>query len=90
MEQIATENLRKEEIEFNEMIQRGDDFMKIQIFRSARECYKLALDMNFNNILAQEKLKGCSQNIKSESKTIITILIVFGLIIVSVLTYLYW
>jgi hypothetical protein len=90
MEQIATENLSKEEIEFNEMIQKGDDFMKIQIFRSARECYNLALDLNFNNILTQEKLKGCNQNIKSESKTIITILIIFGLIIASVITYLYW
>ncbi len=87
---ITNENISKEEIAFNEMMQRGEDFMKIQIFRNARECYNLALGMNYNNSLVQEKLNECNLNIKNESKTIITVLVVALLIAASVLTYLYW
>jgi hypothetical protein len=88
MEHVSTENLSREEIAFNEMIQRGEDFMKIEIFRNARECYKQALEMNFNNTFAQEKLNNCNQNIKSESKTIIKILVVAAVIVTSVIVYL--
>jgi hypothetical protein len=90
MEHVSTENLSKEELAFNEMMQRGEDFMKIEIFRSARECFSNALAMNFNNPLAQEKLSLCNQNIKSESKIIINILIVFAVVIAAVTTYLFW
>ncbi|MEI8202571.1 MAG: hypothetical protein WCH34_06135 [Bacteroidota bacterium] len=88
MEHHSTEQLSKEEIAFNEMINRGNDLMKIQIFRSAKECYTLALDMNFNNTLAQEKLADCNRELKSESKTIIVTLIVMGIIVAGVLAYL--
>jgi len=90
MEHINTENLSKEEVAFNEMIQRGDDFMKIEIFRNARECFSLALEMNVNNTFAQEKLNVCNQNIKIESSTIIKLLVIAGFIIAAVITYVYW
>ncbi len=90
MEKIINENISKKELDFNEIIQRGEDFMKIQIFRNARECFQLALNMNFNNVFAQKKLDDVNIKIKDESKTIIIILTVLGLIVASVITLLSW
>lgn len=90
MEYVINENLSKKELDFNEMIQRGEDFMNIQIFRNARECFRLALNMNFNNIFAQEKLDDVNFKIKNESKTIMIILAVMGLIVASFVTFLNW
>lgn len=90
MVHISNENLSKEEITFNEMINRGDDLMKIQIFRSAKECYTKALELNFNNNLAQEKLADCNLKIKSESKIIINTLIILGLMAAATAFYFCW
>ena len=72
--------LSKEELHFNDFIRRGDDFMKINIYRNARECYNQALEIHFNDTLVNEKIYDCVKKIKSESKIIYTILIVAALI----------
>ena len=72
--------LSKEEMEFNDMIRRGDDFMKIQIFRNAREWYTYALESNFNNEVAAPKLNECNALIKSESRTIIKVVAVMAVV----------
>jgi len=71
-------NLSKEELEFNDLIRHGDDFMKIQIYRNAREWYNYALESNFNNELASNKLTECNALIKSELSTIIKIVAVMA------------
>ena len=63
-------NMSKEQLEFNDLIRRGDDFIKIQIYRNARECYTFALESNINNELANTKLSECNALIKPESSTI--------------------
>jgi hypothetical protein len=76
-------HLSKEELAFNDFIGHGDDFMKIQIYRNAREAYTNALETNFNNELALSKLSDCNALIKSESRAIIIIVTV--LVILSIL-----
>jgi len=87
MEHTSTENLSKEEIRYNELIQRGEDFMKIEIFRNAREYFEMALASNYNNMLSQQKLDDCNKKIKKESKTIIRLLVVTGFIIAAAIVY---
>lgn len=73
-------NISKEERDFNDFISHGDDFMKIQIYRNAREMYTQALNCNFNNNLAVSKLTECNMLIKSESRTIILIVCIMAII----------
>ncbi len=81
-----SEKLSEEEKIFRDLIEHGDNFMKIQIYRNARECYQQALNTNINNNLASSKLAECNLLIKSES---IRIIIIVGVIIViSVILYL--
>ncbi len=72
-------HLSKEELEFNDFVRRGDDFIKIQIYRNARECYTFALESNFNNEIAEAKLKECNALIKSESRMIINVVAVMAI-----------
>ena len=73
-------NLSKEQLEFNDLIRRGDDFIKIQIYRNARECYTFALESNLNNELASTKLSECNALIKPESSTIIKVVAVMAVV----------
>ena len=82
-----TENLSKEERDFNEVIKSGDDLMKIQLFRNAKECYETALGLNFNNALVQDRLVDCKKEIKSESRIIIRTLIVMGVVAAAIIIY---
>lgn len=82
-----TLNLSKEELVFNEFINHGDDFIKIQIYRNARECYTQALETNFNNEIASNKLTECNALIKSESKAIIVIVSIMAVLAVFLLLF---
>ncbi len=80
-------NVSTEQQVFNEFIRHGDDFMKIQIYRSARESYTQALETNFNNELANLKLTECNVLIKSESKTIIVVVSIIAIATVLILLF---
>ncbi|MCX6230564.1 MAG: hypothetical protein NTZ33_03375 [Bacteroidetes bacterium] len=79
------QNLSPEEKNFFDLISHGENFMKIQIYRNARECYEAALKMNVNNELAGAKLADCNAKIKSESKIIIAIVAVLAVVAIALL-----
>jgi hypothetical protein len=60
--------LSREERIFNENMQRGDDFFKIEIFRSSKAWYQKALEMNMNKAFIQERIKECDRLLKYEKK----------------------
>jgi hypothetical protein len=74
-------HLSKEELLFNDLIRRGDDFMKISIYRNAKECYHQALETHFNDTIAHDKFIDCVHKIKKESKIIISIIVIAAIII---------
>ncbi len=78
-------NVSKEELVFNDLMLHGDDFMKIHIYRSAKEWYTRALESNFNNELAKSKLAECNAMLKSESKAIVLIVSILALIAVVII-----
>lgn len=64
---------------FLDYMEKGDGFMKIEIYRSAKECYSLALEIKPNEGLAKGKLDNCNSLIQSEKKRIIIIVSVIAI-----------
>jgi len=81
------ENLSPQEIKFNDCIRRGNDFLNIEQYLSAKECYQEALEMHFNDKLVNEKIQAVSKKQSYEKKTILKILVAAVLIIAAVWLY---
>ena len=75
------ENLGPQEIKFNDLIKRGDDLFNICIYRYAKDWYVRALELHFNDNLANQKLIEITAKQKDESKKILSILAVAIVII---------
>ena len=85
-EEVHEENLSHEEIRYRYHIQRGSEYMKIDLFRSARETYKEALMYKPGDPLAAGKIDLCNDYIKRDRKKVLVIVpIVLALIICVIL-----
>ena len=68
-------------IQYRYYIQRGLDFIKIELFRSAREHYKQALIYKPGDSFALERIDACNRQIRKDKvKVLILIPIILGLI----------
>jgi hypothetical protein len=74
------ENLRPEEKKFRELMTNGDDFFKIEIYRSAVKQYKEAAKLDIDNALANSKIAECERLIRSEENVISILLAVAAVI----------
>jgi hypothetical protein len=80
-EEVNEEKLSHEEIQYRYYIQRGFDFTKIELFRSAREHYKQALSYKPGDPFVLERIDACNQQIrKDRTKVLILVPLVLGLI----------
>jgi hypothetical protein len=80
-EEMKEENLSHEEIQYRYYIQRGLDFTKIELFRSAREHYKQALAYKPGDAFVLERIDACNAQIrKDRTKVLILVPLVLGLI----------
>ncbi|MGA2822034.1 MAG: hypothetical protein ABSE72_00735 [Bacteroidales bacterium] len=80
-QEVNEENLSHEEIKYRYYIQRGLDFTKIELFRSAREHYKQALNYKPGDPFVLERIDACNQQIrKDRTKVLIIVPLVLGLI----------
>jgi hypothetical protein len=78
---VDEQNLSHEEIQYQYYIQRGLDFTKIELFRSAREHYKQALNYKPGDSFVLERIDACNQQIrKDRTKVLIIIPFVLALI----------
>ena len=84
-EEVHEENLSHDEIQYRYHIQRGSDYMKIDLFRSARETYKEALIYKPGDPLAAEKIAVCHQYIRRDRKKVLIIVPVVLAIILGVI-----
>lgn len=62
-----TLSVKKEEL-FNDFLQRGDDFAKIEIFRSALTWYNRALEMDIEQDKVRIRIDRCNRELKFERK----------------------
>ncbi len=80
-EEIQQENLTHEEIMYRYHMQRGMDFTKIELFRSARENYKAALSYKPDDEQAATRARECNDQIKKDRvKVLILVPIVLAII----------
>jgi hypothetical protein len=64
------ENISPVEKRFRDLMHNGDDFFKIEIYRSAVKQYKEAAKLDVNNDLANQKIAECEKLLKNERKWI--------------------
>jgi hypothetical protein len=73
-------NLTPEEKHFRDCMITGDDFTKIEIYRSAASWYKKALDLKPGDEEALNRLVAIQGKIRKENIAIYTIVAVFAVI----------
>jgi len=77
-------NLTHEEIKYREHTERAAHFIKIDLFRSAREEYKAALQYRPGDAFCSEKMDAMNVNIARDRKTVLIIVPVVVALIVAV------
>jgi hypothetical protein len=80
---ISNANQSPEERRYLECVQKAEDFMKIEIYRSAKEWYSRAAEYNFNQEIG-EKLDTCNRLIRQEKKRILVIVSVIAFVALAV------
>ena len=75
------EKISPEEKRFRELMGLGDDFFKIEIYRSAVHWYKEALKLKPGNELAAQKVAECEELLNHERKVIYILLSVAAVVI---------
>lgn len=69
---------------FQDYMMRGDDFFKIEIFRSARNWYEKALNMKMDEEKVKQRIEECNRQLAYEKK-IFTVLGIIGIAVILLL-----
>lgn len=77
--------LSASELKYREYMQMGDYFLKMPIYRNAKEWYAKALAMRANDDAATQKIKDCKLLISKETKLIIVVLVIAALVTSAIL-----
>lgn len=72
-EEVKAENLSHEEVQYRYYTQRGLDFTKIELFRSAREHYKQALKYKPGDPFVLERIDACNAQIRKDRTKVLVI-----------------
>ncbi|HNW73497.1 MAG: hypothetical protein PHP04_06025 [Bacteroidales bacterium] len=67
------EHLSHEELKFREHVERAGHFIKIELFRSAREEYKAALNYHPGNDMCLSQIRLMNSNIARDRKSVLII-----------------
>ena len=78
--------LSPEEIEFRDLMQHGDDFLKIELLRPAKSWYQKALALKIHTEQIEQKIAECNRLIAFEVKVIrilagLALIVILGLIL---------
>lgn len=79
------ENLSPEEKKYNDYMRRGDDFYRIELFKSAKEMYLEALKYLPEDDNAKTKADDCRRLIKRDMKRILVILPILIILVMLVI-----
>jgi len=83
-ESTPSHPLSHEELKYREHFQRGNDFCKIELFRSAREEYKRALLYNPEDIASQAMIADCNLHIRQDARRVYIIVPIVIAIIIAI------
>ena len=85
---LYDQDLSHDEIKYKEHFQRGLDFMKIELYRSAREEFREALNYKKDDRASEEKMDACNRQIKKDAKSVYIITpIVLAIIAVVIIFF---
>lgn len=56
--------------DFMEFMQRGDDFMKVELLRPAKSWYRKALELNSESAEAKHRISECENMLAFENKVV--------------------
>jgi hypothetical protein len=77
-------NLSRAELEFMDLMQHGDDFLKIELLRPAKSWYQKALALNLKTELVRKKIEECDRLIVFENRVIRILVAIAAVIILAV------
>jgi hypothetical protein len=75
------EHLTPEEMKFRHNMTRGEDFIKIEIYRNARKYFQMALEMGTDMDHIKERISFCNLKIRQEKKIIISLAVIAVVVI---------
>ena len=78
------QGLSHEELKYKEHTKRGADFCKIELFRSAREEFKAALEYKPEDTLCLGKIRECNDHIKKDTRAVMILVPIVLAIIVAI------
>ncbi len=84
---LYDQNLPHEELKYKEHFQRGIDFTKIELYRSARKEFKAALFYKPDDQASKEKADECDQHIRQDAKAVYIIVPIVLAIIALVIIF---
>jgi len=82
---VSNTDLSPEERRYLDCVQKADDFMKIEIYRSAKEWYIRASELNLNQELIRGKLDNCNRLIQQEKKRILIIVSIIAIVVITMI-----
>ncbi|MHC1707543.1 MAG: hypothetical protein AB9842_08485 [Bacteroidales bacterium] len=78
------ENLSPEEQKYQDLVSRGDDYHRIELYRWALHYYNLAKEMHIHDDTLEGKIEVVSNKIRKETRAILAVLGVAVVIIVFI------
>jgi len=84
---IYEQGLPHDEIMYREHFQRGNDFCKIELFRSAREEFNAALHYKPGDEASKKMASDCNAQIQHDAKKVYVIVPIVLAIIVAVIIF---
>lgn len=80
--------LSHEELQYLDHIRRASDFMKIDLFLSARREYEKALEYKPNDVFALDQIALCTGNIRRDTRKVLIIVpLVIAIIVIIALLF---
>jgi len=84
---LYDQGLPHEEIMYREHYQRGQDFCKIELFRSAREEFRAALHYKPGDEAAKKLFEECKLQVKSDAKKVYLLVPIVLAIIAAIIIF---
>lgn len=85
--QAPETNLSHAELEFMDLMQHGDDFLKIELLRPAKSWYQKALALNYKKDIVVKKIAECNRLIAFENKVIAILVAIAAVIILAIILF---
>jgi hypothetical protein len=84
----SLDHLTPEEKDFHHQMERGEDFIRIEVYRHALIHFKMALNFGLDDEKVKERIAFCEKMLKKETRILVTLVCIAVVIVgVSLLFY---